>query len=131
MFSNKKKNSVNYLINLLFCFFPISLIIGSLVVNVNLFIFLILSFFYIKKNNYKTNLDYTKIILTCFFLFIIITTIRVPAQIVLGVWFVMQLSNGLATLGIDTTGGIAWFAHIGGFIAGVGGQKLIKTFRFV
>jgi len=74
MFSNKKKISVNYLINLLFCFFPISLIIGSLIVNVNLFIFLILSFLYIKKNNYKTNLDYTKIILTCFFLFIIITT---------------------------------------------------------
>ena len=74
---------------------------------------------------------YPKAQVHVFILFIIITTIRVPAQIVLGVWFVMQLSNGLATLGIDTTGGIAWFAHIGGFIAGVGGQKLFKTFRFV
>ena len=45
-----------------------------------------------------------------------ITTFVVPAQVVLGVWFLMQLSGGLGSLGIDTTGGIAWFAHIGGFI---------------
>ena len=58
-----------------------------------------------------------------------ITTFVVPAQVVLGVWFLMQLSGGLGSLGIDTTGGIAWFAHIGGFICGVGSIKLFQTFK--
>ena len=74
---------------------------------------------------------YPKARVHVFIIFIFITTIQVPAQIVLGFWFLMQLSNGLGTLGLDTTGGVAWFAHIGGFIAGVGGQKLFRTFRIV
>jgi membrane associated rhomboid family serine protease len=43
-----------------------------------------------------------------------------PAYIVLGLWFVMQLFNGVATLGPETgaQGGVAFFAHIGGFIIG-------------
>ena len=36
---------------------------------------------------------------------IFVTTFIVPAQIVLGIWFIMQLSGGLSSLGIDTTGG--------------------------
>jgi len=59
-------------------------------------------------------------------IFFFITTIAVPAQIVLGLWFLMQLTNGLGTLGMDTTGGVAWFAHVGGFIFGV---VLLKKFR--
>ena len=51
---------------------------------------------------------------TLLFLFIYVTIIYVPAWIFLGVWFVLQLSN--AGLG----GGVAWFAHIGGFITGLG-----------
>ena len=58
-----------------------------------------------------------------------ITTFVVPAQVVLGVWFLMQLSGGLGSLGIDTTGGIAWFAHIGGFISGVISIKFFQTFK--
>ena len=58
-----------------------------------------------------------------------ITTFVVPAQVVLGVWFLMQLSGGLGSLGIDTTGGIAWFAHIGGFICGVISIKFFQTFK--
>tara|TARA_Y100001934_G_C12201221_1_gene701321 strand:- start:472 stop:1113 length:642 start_codon:yes stop_codon:yes gene_type:complete len=66
-----------------------------------------------------------------FIFFIIITTIQIPAQIVLGFWFFIQLSNGLGSMGIDTTGGVAWFAHIGGFIAGVCGQKIFRTFKII
>ena len=46
--------------------------------------------------------------------------IDVPAIIVLGFWFVLQLIDGLASLGAttETGGGVAWFAHIGGFVAG-------------
>jgi membrane associated rhomboid family serine protease len=44
-----------------------------------------------------------------------------PAWAVLGLWFVIQLFNGVVALGVQTgaTGGIAFFAHIGGFITGV------------
>ena len=38
------------------------------------------------------------------FIIIFITTLVVPAQIVLGLWFLVQLSNGLNSLGIDTNG---------------------------
>ena len=61
-------------------------------------------------------------------IFIFITTLVVPAKIVLGVWFLIQLSSGLSNLGIDTTGGVAWFAHIGGFIAGIGSLKFFQSF---
>ena len=60
---------------------------------------------------------------------IFITTFIVPAQIVLGLWFLMQLSGGLGSLGVDTTGGVAWFAHIGGFLIGVTSLKYFQNFR--
>ena len=60
---------------------------------------------------------------------IFITTFVVPAQIVLGLWFLMQLSGGLGSVGVDTTGGVAWFAHIGGFIIGVTSLKYFQNFR--
>ena len=40
-----------------------------------------------------------------------------------------QLSSGLSSIGIDTNGGVAWFAHIGGFIAGVGLLKYFQNFN--
>lgn len=44
-----------------------------------------------------------------------------PAWSVLGLWFVMQLFNGVVSVALvtGTTGGVAFFAHIGGFIAGL------------
>ena len=62
------------------------------------------------------------------FIIIFFTTFRVPAIIVLGFWFFNQLTNGMGTLGLDTTGGVAWFAHIGGFIAGI---MLNQSFKLV
>ncbi len=43
----------------------------------------------------------------------------VPAVIVLGFWFVLQLLNGALSIGVAQSGGVAWFAHIGGFAAGL------------
>jgi membrane associated rhomboid family serine protease len=43
----------------------------------------------------------------------------VPAAIVLGFWFVMQLFSGVLSLGGPDVGGTAFWAHIGGFIMGV------------
>ncbi len=45
---------------------------------------------------------------------------EIPALYVLGFWFVTQLFSGVASLGVNTaTGGVAFFAHIGGFVAGL------------
>jgi membrane associated rhomboid family serine protease len=41
-----------------------------------------------------------------------------PAWIVLALWFVLQLFSGLASLGPQMSGGVAFFAHIGGFLCG-------------
>jgi membrane associated rhomboid family serine protease len=45
--------------------------------------------------------------------------IWVPAIFVLGLWIVVQILNGLPSLGGEAAAGIAWFAHIGGFLAGM------------
>lgn len=44
-----------------------------------------------------------------------------PAIILIGLWFILQFFAGLASLGVPTanTGGVAYWAHIGGFIAGL------------
>jgi membrane associated rhomboid family serine protease len=43
----------------------------------------------------------------------------VPAMLVLGLWFVLQLFQGVLALGGPDVGGIAFWAHIGGFAAGL------------
>jgi membrane associated rhomboid family serine protease len=48
--------------------------------------------------------------------------VRWPAAIVLGFWIVVQFLNGLITVSVaagGAAGGTAWFAHIGGFLAGI------------
>ena len=75
MFSYTEKPSLAQITNLLFFLFPISFILGSLIVTLNLYLFLILGFFYIKKNNYKLNFDYINNILIFFFLLIIISSL--------------------------------------------------------
>jgi membrane associated rhomboid family serine protease len=56
-----------------------------------------------------------------FFLWIFITTIEIPALVFILFWFITQLFSGLASLGVATaqTGGVAFWAHIGGFITGL------------
>ncbi|HZP36838.1 MAG TPA: rhomboid family intramembrane serine protease [Methylomirabilota bacterium] len=50
--------------------------------------------------------------------------VHIPAVIVLGFWIVVQVLNGLGSFG--ASGGVAFFAHIGGFLAGMG---LLFVFR--
>ncbi|MCI0584430.1 MAG: rhomboid family intramembrane serine protease [Chloroflexi bacterium] len=58
-------------------------------------------------------------ILTFVFLGFFFQLIEVPALIVLALWFGLQLIDGVATLGAPTAGGgVAFFAHIGGFAMG-------------
>ena len=62
-------------------------------------------------------------------LFIILWPLRIPAVVLIGFWFLLQLFNGVATLSatdvVGAGGGVAWFAHIGGFIAGI---ALVRVF---
>ena len=53
--------------------------------------------------------------------------VRIPALIVLGFWFILQLLYGLPSLGAQG-GGVAWFAHIGGFLAGILLFKVMKKY---
>jgi membrane associated rhomboid family serine protease len=50
---------------------------------------------------------------------IYITTVAIPAWVMLGYWAVLQLLSGLAGLNEIEKGGVAFFAHIGGFVAGL------------
>jgi membrane associated rhomboid family serine protease len=51
---------------------------------------------------------------------IFITVIMLPAWIMIGYWFLLQVISGMLMLGQETTGGgVAFFAHIGGFLAGL------------
>ena len=51
------------------------------------------------------------------FLFFYITTFTLPAWMMLGYWFVIQLLSGTASIG-SVGGGTAFWAHVGGFVAG-------------
>lgn len=59
-------------------------------------------------------------ILTLVPIFLFFTTLEIPAAIILGYWFLLQFFSGFGSIGHSnlSEGGIAWFAHIGGFIAG-------------
>ena len=60
-------------------------------------------------------------VLTLFFLIIFIRLIYVPAIIILGFWFILQvLSAG------GNHAGVAWYAHIGGFVAGIVLVKILS-----
>jgi membrane associated rhomboid family serine protease len=50
-----------------------------------------------------------------------------PAAVVLGLWFVLQLFEGVLSLGATEVGGVAFWAHIGGFVAGMVMVKLMPT----
>ena len=58
-----------------------------------------------------------KVHVLIFFLFFI-RVVRVSALFVLGFWFVIQVFSGLGSLTPGVGEGVAWFAHIGGFVAG-------------
>jgi membrane associated rhomboid family serine protease len=59
------------------------------------------------------------------FLGFIVTTVAVPAVFMLGYWFVLQLLSGWASIGAEG-GGVAFWAHVGGFVAGA---VLVLLFR--
>jgi membrane associated rhomboid family serine protease len=69
-------------------------------------------------------------VLTLIPLFIVFTTVEIPAVLFLGFWFVMQFLNGTMAFSEagsgGTGGGVAWWAHVGGFASGM---ALVFPFR--
>jgi membrane associated rhomboid family serine protease len=70
-------------------------------------------------------------VLTLVFIVLFFTVIELPAWIMLGIWFVEQAVFGAANLTNPTGGGggVAYFAHIGGFVFGLLAVKLLATRR--
>jgi membrane associated rhomboid family serine protease len=58
---------------------------------------------------------------TLIFLGIFVTTTMIPAWVMIGYWIVIQVISGVGSLSMidEQTGGVAFFAHIGGFVAGL------------
>jgi membrane associated rhomboid family serine protease len=63
-------------------------------------------------------------------LFFFFQVIEVPAILFLGIWFLMQFLSGVgsivSTIGRGGTGGIAFWAHVAGFVAGITGVALFR-----
>ncbi len=51
-------------------------------------------------------------------IFFFLTFMELPAVFFIGLWILIQVINGLITLPLSGVGGVAWFAHIGGFVVG-------------
>ncbi len=58
-------------------------------------------------------------VVTLVFIFLFITLVEIPAVLFLGFWFVSQLFSGLASVGASAAEGVAWWAHVGGFLVGL------------
>jgi membrane associated rhomboid family serine protease len=60
-------------------------------------------------------------ILTLLPVIVFFTTVEVPAVLILLYWFVIQFFSGVGSIGYShlSQGGTAWFAHVGGFVAGM------------
>lgn len=59
-------------------------------------------------------------------IFIVVQVMVLPASIFLGIWFVLQFLQGVVTVGGEPTAGVAWWAHIGGFVVGLGAVALLN-----
>lgn len=56
---------------------------------------------------------------TLIFLVFFVEVVKIPALIVIGFWAIIQVVNGLISQGVAAQGGVAWFAHVGGFLVGL------------
>ncbi len=67
-------------------------------------------------------------IITLLFIGFFVTTFMLPAWAMIGYWIVLQFIQGFLSLSVQTmeTGGVAFFAHVGGFVAGI---ALVWLFR--
>ena len=78
-------------------------------------------------------------VITLIFILVFIQVVALPAEVVLGLWILLQVVNSLmmAASGVNSSGGVAYAAHVGGFVAGIiliilfGGRRLLNGRRAV
>jgi membrane associated rhomboid family serine protease len=70
-------------------------------------------------------------VLTLIFIIFFVTLVELPALVLLGIWFILQFlpAIGEVAVNVDGGGGIAYFAHVGGFLFGLAAIKLFATQR--
>ena len=73
----------------------------------------------LKDENPSNTVPVINILLIVTNISVFIQIIHIPAVIILGYWILLQILSAYAEYGSKTEAGIAWFAHIGGFIAGL------------
>ncbi|MBN2384489.1 rhomboid family intramembrane serine protease [bacterium] len=66
---------------------------------------------------------------TLIFIFIFFDIIEIPAIFFIVIWFMMQVLSGFGSIMSASSGGVAWFAHIGGFLAGLLGVLVFRSRR--
>ena len=68
-------------------------------------------------------------VLTAVFIFFFFDLVEIPALFFLGIWFLMQLLSGVGSLGVSNAagGGTAFWAHIGGFLTGLGAGAILRV----
>jgi membrane associated rhomboid family serine protease len=62
-------------------------------------------------------------------LFVFVDIVEIPAVLYLGLWFLMQLVSGAVAVLGGAAGGVAWWAHIGGFVLGAALAPLLRRRR--
>ncbi len=63
---------------------------------------------------------------TLIIIVVFVRIVRLPAIVLLGYWFLIQVASGYAEMQRGISGGVAWFAHIGGFLAGFSCLYLLR-----
>jgi membrane associated rhomboid family serine protease len=70
-------------------------------------------------------------VLTLIFIIFFVTLVEIPALILLGIWFLLQFIPALGEVAVSVSGGggVAYFAHVGGFLFGLAAIKLFADRR--
>jgi rhomboid family protein len=70
-------------------------------------------------------------VLTLIFIIFFVTLVEIPALILLGIWFILQFIPAIGEVAVNVGGGggVAYFAHVGGFLFGLAAIKLFATRR--
>jgi membrane associated rhomboid family serine protease len=70
-------------------------------------------------------------VLTLIFIIFFVTLVEIPALVLLGIWFFLQFLPALGEVAVSVggSGGVAYFAHVGGFLFGLAAIKLFATRR--
>lgn len=74
---------------------------------------------------YMVTYPYARVLTLVPFFYFFWPVVELPAVVFLGLWFLMQFLQGTMSLALPGLGGVAWWAHVGGFVAGIALMKLI------